>query len=129
MPSSRTAATATRNARGRTSINRPAARAKPKRVIVARSLAGIRWDRMGRVTLLVTLAIVGVIGAQRVHSYLAARTQAASTLAQVRALTKANAELQARQKALSEPATIAAAARRLGMVRIGEHPYSMTSAH
>lgn len=97
------------------------------RVQFARSLAGIRWDRMGRVSLLVTLVIVLVIGAQRVGSYLTARSQAASVLAQVHALTRANAKLAARQRSLSEPDTIAADARKLGMVRIGEHPYAVTS--
>lgn len=84
---------------------------------------------MGRTSLLVTLVIVSLIGFQRVHSYLSARSQAASAIAQVHQLTRLNARLAAQQRSLSEPATIAAAARKLGMVRIGEHSYSVTSNH
>jgi cell division protein FtsB len=84
---------------------------------------------MGRTSLLVTLVIVSLIGVQRVLSYLSTRSQAASAIAQVHQLTQANAKLAAQQRSLSEPATIAAAARKLGMVRIGEHPYAVTSNH
>jgi cell division protein FtsL len=84
---------------------------------------------MGRTSLLVTLVIVSLIGVQRVLSYLSTRSQAASAIAQVHKLTQANAKLAAEQRSLSEPATIAAAARKLGMVRIGEHSYAVTSSH
>jgi cell division protein FtsB len=129
MPSARSAATdaASRRLRARQPINRP--HPAPKGVHFVRSLAGLRWDRMGRTSLLLVLVVVSLIGVQRVLNYLSTRAQAAGTVALVHQLTKENARLQAQQRALSQPATIAAAARRLGMVRIGEHPYAVTSNH
>jgi cell division protein FtsB len=116
---------ASRPTRARQPINPP--RARPMRVQFVRSLAGVRWDRMGRISLLVVLAVVSMIGVQRVLSYVQTRSRADQAMALVHRLTKQNAKLAAEQRALSEPATIAADARKLGMVRIGERPYVVTS--
>lgn len=115
---------ASRTTRARQPINAP--RPRPRGVQFVRSLAGIRWDRMGRISLLVVLAVVSLIGVQRVLSYLQSRSQANQAIALVHRLAKENAKLAAQQRALSEPATIAADARKLGMVRIGEHSYVVT---
>jgi cell division protein FtsB len=127
MPTARSAATtaASRQLRARQPINRP----RPKGLQVARTLAGLRWDRLGRISLLVVLLVVSLIGVQRVLSYLSARAQAARVQTTVQQLARQNAKLEAQQRALSEPATLAADARKLGMVRIGEHPYVVTSNH
>jgi cell division protein FtsB len=97
--------------------------------MIARSLAGLRWDRMGRISLLVVLVVVSLIGVQRVLSYLQARSQADQAMALVHKLTRENAKLAAQQRSLSQPVTIAADARKLGMVRVGEHPFVVTSNH
>jgi cell division protein FtsB len=86
----------------------------------------IRWDRVGRVGLLVVLAVVGGLYIQQGLTYLATRTQAHQQLAVVQRLTKENARLIAQQRSLTDPATIEQDARALGMVRPGEHPYVIT---
>ncbi|MHB8691887.1 MAG: septum formation initiator family protein [Solirubrobacteraceae bacterium] len=122
MPSARSARTATSTRHARAA--RPAPR--PLSLELVRSLAGVRWDRLGRISLLVVLAVVSLIGVQRTLSYLSTKAQASHERAIVVQLTRSNARLEAQQRALSQPSTIAADARQLGMVRIGEHPYSVT---
>jgi cell division protein FtsB len=94
--------------------------------VLARSLAGLRWDRLGRISLLVVLALVTAIGAQRTLSFLSTKAQADRQQAIVQRLIRDNARLARVQSSLSQPATIAADARKLGMVRVGEHPYVVT---
>ena len=92
----------------------------------ARSLAGLRWDRLGRTSLLLVLALVTAIGIQRTASFLSTKAQADRQQAIVHRLMHDNARLAREQAALSQPSTIAADARKLGMVREGEHPYVVT---
>lgn len=121
MPSARSTATAA--AASRRAV-RPAPRPpRPRRIVFARSLAGLRWDRLGRISLLVVLALVAAIGVQRTLSFLATKAQADRQHAIVARLIRDNARLAREQRALNQPATITADARRLGMVRAGEHPY------
>jgi cell division protein FtsB len=87
------------------------------------SLVRLRWDRVGRVGLLIVLAVVAGLYMQHALSYLSTRSQTDAQLAIVHRLTKENAQLVREQKALNNPATIEADARALGMVRAGERPY------
>jgi cell division protein FtsB len=86
----------------------------------------VRWDRVGRVSLLVVLCVVAGLYVQQGMAYLAARSQAKHQRAIVQQLTRSNAGLRAQQRALNNPATILRDARALGMVRVGEHPYGVT---
>ena len=86
----------------------------------------VRWDRVGRLGLLVVLCVVAGLYVQQALSYLAVRGQANRQRAIVQQLTHANAALRAQQRSLSSPATIVRDARALGMVRVGEHPYEVT---
>ena len=86
----------------------------------------MRWDRVGRVSLLVVLCVVAGLYAQRAVAYLSVRSQDNQQRAIVRQLTRSNTSLRAEQRSLTEPATIEADARALGMVRPGEHPYEVT---
>lgn len=86
----------------------------------------MRWDRIGRVGLLVVLGVVAAVYVQQGLAYLSVRSQADSQRAIVHQLSQANALLRARQKSLNEPSTIVSDARGLGMVRVGEHPYEVT---
>jgi cell division protein FtsB len=86
----------------------------------------IRWDRVGRVSLLIVLCVVGGLYVQRALAYLSVRGQAAQQAAIVKQLQRENASLLAQQRALNDPATILRDARALGMVRVGEHPYEVT---
>jgi cell division protein FtsB len=95
--------------------------------VATRGLRGrVRWDRVGRVSLLVVLCVVAGLYVQQGLAYLAARSQANRQRAIVQQLTRSNAALRARERALNNPATILRDARALGMVRVGEHPYEVT---
>jgi cell division protein FtsB len=86
----------------------------------------VRWDRIGRVGLLVVLAVVAGLYVQQALAYLAVRSQANHQKAIVQQLTRSNASLRAQQRSLNDPVTIVRDARVLGMVRVGEHPYEVT---
>ncbi len=116
-PGSRTAAPR-RQARGA---------ARPR----ARTAAGlaplrIRWERVGRVLLVIVLAVVAGLYVQQGLSLLSARSQAHAQGAIVLRLRRANAQLTRQQKSLNDPATIMRYARQLGMVEPGERPYVIT---
>jgi cell division protein FtsB len=72
------------------------------------------------------LCVVAGVYVQQALAYLAVRSQADQQRAIVHQLSRANAGLRAEQQSLGNPATIAADARALGMVRVGEHPYEVT---
>jgi cell division protein FtsB len=101
--------------------------AKPSlRPRVARRGARVRWDRVGRVGLLVVLVIVAGVYLQDALSYLHASSQAGKQAAIVKKLKAENAQLARQQKSLNDPTTIVRDARALGMVRQGERPYVIT---
>jgi len=119
MPPSRTATAAPRR-HTRTSPQarrRAAARRKPLR---------LRWEKIGRVALLVMLAVVVGLYVQRTLTYLSVRSQASQQLAIVQKLTRQNNKLSREAAALNNPATIEQDARALGMVRPGERPYAVS---
>jgi cell division protein FtsB len=86
----------------------------------------VRWDRLGRVSLLVVLAVVLGLYVQHALSYLSTRAQADRALATVQQLARDNRGLEREQKSLTNPATIIRDARALGMVQAGERPYVIT---
>ena len=86
----------------------------------------MRWDRVGRISLLVVLGVVAGVYVQQALAYLSVRHQATRQRAIVRQLTRSNASLRAQQRSLGDPETILRDARALGMVRVGEHPYEVT---
>ncbi len=89
-------------------------------------LRRVRWDRVGRVGLLVVLAVVAGLYVQQALAYLSVRSQARQQHAIVQQLQRQNAALNAQQRSLKDPATVQREARALGMVRMGEHPYVIT---
>jgi cell division protein FtsB len=95
--------------------------------VATRGLRGrVRWDRVGRVSLLVVLCVVAGLYVQQGMAYLTVRSQANHQRSIVQELSRSNASLRAQQRALNDPATILRDARALGMVRVGEHPYEVT---
>jgi cell division protein FtsB len=123
MPPARSAAVRHRSRAARAA---PVRRPKPRRVILAEPWRRVRWDRLGRVSLLVVLTIVGALYVEHILSYLSTRQQAERQLAIVQALVRQNHQLEAEQRALRDPATIVAQARALGMVKAGERSYAVT---
>jgi cell division protein FtsB len=102
-----------------------APRPRPRRV--ERKRARVRWDRVGRVGLLVVFAIVVALYAEHTVTYFSTRSQADTQLSIVHRLTKENVALAKQERALNDPATIERDARVLGMVRPGERPYVITN--
>jgi cell division protein FtsB len=86
----------------------------------------VRWDRLGRIGLLVVLGVVLGLYAQHTLSYFATRSQADAQHAIVQQLARENHALEQQQRALNQPATIVRDARALGMVQQGERPYVIT---
>jgi cell division protein FtsB len=89
----------------------------------------VRWERVGRIGLLVVFAVVVGLYVEHTLSYLSTRAQASQQQAIVQSLTRQNAQLRAEQKSLNDPATIIRDARALGMVRPGERPYVIMGSH
>jgi cell division protein FtsB len=92
-------------------------------VALPQPLLRVRWDRAGRVGLLVVLTVVVGLYVQHTLSYLSVSSQASRQEAIVDQLTKQNRQLAAQQHSLDQPATIVRDARALGMIRPGERPY------
>ena len=91
---------------------------------MARALpARIRWDRVGRVALLLVLLLIVYLYVGPVRSWWSTWQDSKAKQAQVERLERENAELQARRKALGTPAALEREARRMGMVRPDERPF------
>jgi cell division protein FtsL len=101
---------------------RPASRRRSSSASVLR----VRWDRVGRVSLLIVLCVVLGLYVNQALTYFSVRTQDDQQMATALALERQNSRLAAEQQALQEPATIQRMARQLGMVRRGERAYVMT---
>jgi cell division protein FtsB len=129
MPSARSAtAASSRSSRQsatapRRNPRRPPAR--PRGLPVPPPLLRVRWDRAGRVGLLIVLTIVVGLYVQHTLSYLSVSAQSSQQEAIVDQLSRQNAQLAAEQKSLSDPAVIVRDARALGMVRPGERAYAV----
>lgn len=120
MPSARHATAAPR----RSARPAPSLRdGRPRGVTLPPPLLRVRWDRAGRVGLLLVLGVVVGLYVQHTLSYLSVSAQASRQEAIVDQLTEQNRQLAAEQRSLSQPATIVRDARALGMVRPGEQAY------
>ncbi len=104
---------------------RPAPRKRPRLITKAPKLH-VRWERVGRVGLLVVLAVVVGLYVEHTLSYVATRSQANQQQAVVTRLSHQNAQLTRQVKSLNDPSTIVSQARALGMVRPDERPYVIT---
>jgi cell division protein FtsB len=104
---------------------RPPQRKRP-RLIAPSARLRVRWERVGRVGLLIVLAVVVGLYVEHTLSYFSTRAQANQQQAIVSRLAHENARLTRREHSLSQPATIVSQARALGMVRPNERPYVVT---
>lgn len=105
---------------------RPAPRKSRPRLIARPPKLRVRWERVGRVGLLVVLAVVVGLYVEHTLSYFATRSQADQQQAIVTRLSHQNAQLSRQVKSLNDQSTIISEARALGMVRPGERPYVIT---
>ena len=83
----------------------------------------IRWDRLGRIALVLVLFGVMVSYLNPLVNLLEAWQGSKSSDAQLTQLKQEKVELTGQLREASSPATLEREARRLGMVKPGEHAY------
>jgi cell division protein FtsB len=108
-------------ARARPQTREPRPRTQPR--VVAGGARGIRWDRVGRVALLLVLFGVVALYIGPSISWIQTYREAQARRGEVSALERENARLRARRTALGNPLTMEREARRLGLVKPGERPF------
>jgi hypothetical protein len=84
---------------------------------------GLRWDRIGRVALVLVLGLVLLLYIGPLRSFYSTWQEGHSKRAYVQRLMRENQRLEARRRALGDPRRLEAEARRLGMVRPDEHAF------
>jgi len=111
----------------RAAPRRPARRSTSRTSTAARAGVGIRWDRLGRIALLLVLAVILLTYVGPLRSYWTTWHEAGKRRAEVTRFEAEHKRLLARRAQLSSPATLEREARRLGMVRPGERAYATVS--
>jgi cell division protein FtsB len=92
-------------------------------VPAARRRSGIRWDRLGRVALLITLIVIVFSYLSPARHWLQQSGTAGRQKQELSDLRGQKTKLQRRLRALRDPGALEREARRLGMVRVGERSY------
>jgi cell division protein FtsB len=90
---------------------------------MANRASRIRWDRVGRVALLLVLVGVVALYVNPLRTYVSTWQEAKQRRAEVAELQQQNRKLRARQAQLRDPRQLEREARRLGMVKPGERAY------
>lgn len=103
--------------------SRPRAGARPGHSSRLHSDGRIRWDRVGRIALLVLLAIVLGLYASPLKQWLAQSRAADEQRQTLHALEREHAQLAARARELRREPALEREARRYGMVRRGERAF------
>ena len=85
--------------------------------------SGIRWDRLGRVALLVTLVVIVLSYLSPARHWLQQSGTASRQKEELGQLTAQQTRLERRLRAMRDPGALEREARRLGMVRVGERSY------
>jgi cell division protein FtsB len=85
--------------------------------------SGIRWDRLGRVALLITLVVIVLSYLSPARHWLQQSGTAGRQKQELTQLTAEKKRLARRLRALRDPGALEREARRLGMVRVGERSY------
>jgi cell division protein FtsB len=85
--------------------------------------SAIRWDRVGRVALLGTLAVIMVLYISPARHWIEQSRTAGEQNGELRELVAKNRQLKRRVRELRTPGALEREARRLGMVRRGERAY------
>jgi cell division protein FtsB len=106
-----------------------AARAPRRRVGRRVGPSRIRWDRVGRIALVLVLFGVLVSYLNPMVNLLEAWQGSKSSSAELTQLKHEKTGLQQQLRDVSSPATLEREARRLGMVRPGEHAYVVHGLH
>jgi cell division protein FtsB len=91
--------------------------------MATRRRSGIRWDRLGRVALLVTLLVIVLSYASPARKWIKQSGTAGHQTEELAELTKEKRKLDRRLRALRDPEALEREARRMGMIRVGERSY------
>jgi cell division protein FtsB len=83
----------------------------------------VRWDRIGRIALVLVLFGVLVSYLNPLVNLVGAWSDSKAGEERLAALRQENSELQSQVRNASSPLTLEREARRLGMVKPGEHAY------
>ena len=83
----------------------------------------VRWDRVGRIALLLVLLGVIALYVNPLRSWWSTRQEAAQRGSEVSVLKRENERLRARRAQLKDPRMLENEARRLGMVKPGERAF------
>ena len=86
-------------------------------------VAGIRWDRVGRVALVAMLLVIVLLYISPVTHWIQQSGTAAHEQQRLDELKRENAQLEGRLRYLKRPESIDREARRLGMVKRGERAF------
>jgi hypothetical protein len=87
----------------------------------------VRWDRLGRVALLVVLGGIVLLYVGPAHSYWQTWNDARAKRGELHRLQQEHQRLLARRRALREPALLMREARGQGMVREGERAFVVSN--
>jgi cell division protein FtsB len=93
------------------------------------SRATIRWDRVGRVALLGTLAVIMLLYVSPARHWIEQSRTNGEQNGELRDLLAKNRQLKRRVHELRTPGALEREARRLGMVRQGERAYVIENLH
>ena len=97
--------------------------ARPRAVAGPARGGAIRWDRVGRLMVLVAFLFVAALYVHPLLSIWSTRGEAAQRRAEVAKMQSEHDRLARRVRALRSPGALEREARRLGMVRPGERAY------
>ena len=86
-------------------------------------LGGIKWDRVGRVALVVVALVIAALYVGPIIGLLESVHESGVRNQQLTELEHRNQQLKQRKNALGDPGTLEREARRLGKVKPGERPY------
>ena len=101
----------------------PSARTRARPADPRAAVANVRWDRVGRVTLLIVVAFVLLLYIGPARSYVQTWRQSNARHAELSRLEAEHAHLLARRHALGDPRSLERDARALGMIKPGERAF------
>lgn len=85
----------------------------------------MRWDRLGRVAMLIVLGVLVYLYVRPALTWWSTYRAAAHAREQITVLSHENARLNTIWRSLGTPGSLAIQARQLGMIRPGERAYSL----
>jgi cell division protein FtsB len=100
--------------------------AAPRRPRARPNRSGVRWDKISRLALLGTLAVILALYISPAKHWFEQSSTARDQQQQLDKLTQENDRLKHRVGSLRNPGALEREARRLGMVREGERSYVIT---